>query len=208
MSPTEATETRIDLLRHGECAGGAIFRGTTDSPLTACGFSQMHEALDGLDGWEAVVSSPLRRCRTFAEHLAATRTLPLHVDAAFREIHFGVWEGRRIADVWREDRAVAEAYYREPGRVTPAGAEPLATASERLVAAWRGLLDRHRGRRVLLVVHGGVIRLLLTHLLGASLAGSVRWHVPHGTLARVRVHEDGDGELPRLVMLRPGGSAP
>ncbi len=208
MTVSDAIPTTVDLLRHGECEGGAIYRGATDSPLTPAGWRQMERALTEQAGWQRVITSPLQRCRRFAETLVEQHRLPLEVDGAWRELSFGAWEGRDTRTVWEEDPERVEAWYRNPGNIAPPGGESPAAASERLVAAWQQLLARHGGEHVLLVVHGGVIRLLLTHLLGAPLASSMLWHVPPATLARVRVYHSDDGDFPQLMMLRPGEEAP
>ena len=88
------TPTTIDLIRHGEPVGGSKYRGQTDDPLSEKGWAQMRAALVGHQPWEVVVTSPLVRCRAFAEELAARLALPLEVDARLMEIGFGEWEGR------------------------------------------------------------------------------------------------------------------
>ena len=60
---------RLDLLRHGETESGGGFRGSLDDALTARGWAQMRTAVEG-GRWDLLVSSPLQRCRAFAEELA------------------------------------------------------------------------------------------------------------------------------------------
>ncbi|MFO8155736.1 MAG: histidine phosphatase family protein, partial [Thiohalospira sp.] len=88
------SHTTVDLLRHGEPEGGRRYRGQSDDPLSATGWQQMQAAVAGATPWQRVISSPLSRCRVFAETLAAERGLPLEVEADFREIGFGEWEGQ------------------------------------------------------------------------------------------------------------------
>ena len=89
----------LDLLRHGETTGGSGFRGSTDDALTDKGWAQMHQALSDVAGWDLLISSPLQRCRMFAEQLAAARKVPLRIEADLRELHFGEWEGRNAAEI-------------------------------------------------------------------------------------------------------------
>ena len=196
--------TTLDLLRHGACAGGDIFRGTTDSALTEDGWRQMAAAVAPHRGWHRVLTSPLQRCRAFAEKHASDRGLPLQVDPGLREIHFGAWEGRDITALWREEADALEHYYRFPNTITPPNGEPLTTARDRLAVTWRALLDQHRGEHLLLVLHGGAIRLLLCQVLGAPLTSCQHFSIPHGCLIRLRVYHLPDGEVPQLVFLQPG----
>ncbi len=196
--------TTLDLLRHGACDDGDIFRGTTDSPLSNLGSAQMAAALTPHHGWQRVISSPMRRCRKFAEAFAAQHGLPFALEPGLRELHFGVWEGRAISEVWRTQGELLEHYYRYPGTVRPPGGESADEARIRLHGAWRRLLGAHRGEHLLLVLHGGAIRLLLCQLLGAPLTNSQGFHIPHGCLTRIRVHQLPDGDMPQLIFHTPG----
>jgi len=59
--------TRFDLIRHGEPEGGKRYRGTLDDPLSATGWPQMQAAVSEQDQWDAILTSPMARCRPFAE---------------------------------------------------------------------------------------------------------------------------------------------
>ena len=89
------TSTVLDLLRHGEPEGGRRYRGHgVDDPLSEIGWSQMWAAVEAIDtAWDRVVTSPLARCRAFAEALAERHALPLAIEPDIREVGFGVWEG-------------------------------------------------------------------------------------------------------------------
>jgi len=98
---------RLDLLRHGETELGGGLRGSLDDALTELGWAQMHEAVQGQGPWDRIVSSPLQRCRLFAQALAASLEVPLTLDADLQELHFGVWEGQSAAALMQTD---AEAW--------------------------------------------------------------------------------------------------
>src|SRR5262245_4016861 len=93
----------VDLLRHGACQGGYIYRGRTDVELSPEGWRQMEQALDTSGGWQRVVTSPLLRCRIFAQHCAEQLRLPLAVIPELQEINFGTWEGQLVNDVRQAD---------------------------------------------------------------------------------------------------------
>ena len=100
-SPAEFT--CIDFLRHGECEGGEIFRGSgSDVALTDKGWQQMRGSVQELSGWDSIITSPLQRCRRFATEQSERLSIPLTENTNWREIHFGDWEGRLMADVWKE----------------------------------------------------------------------------------------------------------
>lgn len=194
-------ETLIDLLRHGEPVGGTRFRGWVDDPLSATGWGQMRAAAGEACHWDAVVTSPLLRCAEFAHELAAKHGLAVAVDERFKEMGFGEWEGKTPADVAQNDAARLENFWRDPVNFPPPGGEGLAAVQARVAAGWQDLLAKHAGRRVLLVCHGGVIRLVLAQVLGIPLPNLFRLHVPFAALSRLQVDGEGENALPQLVFL-------
>ena len=91
---------KIDLLRHGETTLSHTLRGSTDDDLTELGWSQMQQTIDQSlqafiqqqAAWDVIFSSPLKRCRLFAETVAAQQHKPIFYDADLQEMHFGDWE--------------------------------------------------------------------------------------------------------------------
>lgn len=104
--------TLLDYLRHGLPKGGSHYRGHgIDDPLSKAGWAQMHATTAVLGGWQAVISSPLVRCATFAQWLTETHDLPLHIDEDLREVGFGNWEGRTRAELIAECPDEYHAFY-------------------------------------------------------------------------------------------------
>lgn len=181
--------TRIDLLRHGMCEGGAIFRGHADVALAPEGLAQMRRVAQAAGPWQGVVTSPLRRCQEFA----ATLAVPLQVDERLREMSFGTWDGCAIDAVRRSDPILFNQWSRDPTAVTPPAGEPLAAMAQRVLACYAQVQLSYRGQKILLVTHGGVIRVLLAHFLSMPLAAAVRLDVPYACLTRLGIfHGPGD----------------
>lgn len=192
--------TTVDLLRHGECEGGAIFRGSLDVSLSETGWAHMHDVAAGYSGWQAVVCSPLRRCRAFAEALAAARDIPLTVDERLHEMRFGDWEGVPIADVWDQHYDAASAWFDDPDANPPPGGEPLSGLRQRTDAALGDCLQQHRGQHILLVTHGGVMRALVGNALAMPPKAINRLDMPWACLTRLAyTHTPGADDMPRLL---------
>jgi len=198
---SENRVTRVDLLRHGACEGGEIYRGSTDVPLSVEGESQMQSAATRVSDCSVLIASPLIRCRQFAKGLASQRGLPLLVDERFREMHFGEWEGRELKRVWKEDNERAMQFYTDPVNHTPPGGENVVDVQTRVVAGLQEQLATHSGENLLIVCHGGVIRLLLCHMLKMPLSVISRLHVPYGSLTRLQVYHRAEGDFPMLISL-------
>lgn len=196
--------TLLDFLRHGEPVGGRRYRGQTDDPLSDKGWRQMRAACAGERPWTAIVSSPLARCRAFAEELAGQTGLPLELDPRLKEVGFGCWEGRTPDELKQEAPNQVFDFKRDPVANRPEGAEALTDFSARVVAAYEDLLARHTGRHVLVVAHAGVIRMAMCHVLGLDPQRAYRIQVASAGLARFRVEEKDGERLDTLLWLTSG----
>ena len=184
--------TTIDLLRHGEPEGGIRYRGDgVDDPLSARGWEQMWAAISPFSDWTHVVTSPLRRCRAFAEAASERYRLPLTVDPRLREVGFGAWEGRRHEDVRDADPAAYYAFFRDAVNHRPPGSEPLDAFYGRVKEGLLALFDEHTEGHVLLVGHLGVMRAAAALALEMPLSALYRLHAPYAGRIRLRRTERG-----------------
>ncbi|MET3922386.1 histidine phosphatase family protein [Arthrobacter sp. UYEF20] len=158
------TFTTIALVRHGQTDWNAQGRlqGSTDIPLNDVGRGQARDAVAVLSGyeWDAIVSSPLSRAEETAKLIGAglglgeTRSVP-----ELTERSFGAAEGLQAGP---ELDAL-----RTPGGFR--GAESEDEAARRGLAALEALAEEFRGRRVLAVAHGTLIRVSLSRAIGRTL---------------------------------------
>lgn len=190
----------VDLIRHGEPVGGRRYRGQLDDPLSELGWAQMWHAVGENRRWQRIVTSPLSRCRAFAEALAEKDGVPLHLDPRLMEVGFGVWEGRSRDELKAELGASLGHFYTDPVAHRPEGAESLDDFSARVLAAWQEWTERHGDERVLMVVHAGVIRAILGGVLGIPHQNYYRLNVDNAGLTRIQFFD----ERPPLVMFHGG----
>ena len=179
------TDTLIDLIRHGEPLGGRMFRGQRDDPLSEHGWAQMRRAVGDACPWHLLVSSPLRRCASFARELAQRHDRELRIEPDLQEVGFGTWEGRTRAELEAGTPGVVARFYRDPVANRPRGAEPLQDFRARVEAGWQRILARHCGQHVLVVAHAGVIRMVVAGVLGTPLENLYRLQVPNAGITRV-----------------------
>lgn len=195
----------MDLLRHGSCEGGEVYRGSTDLPLDPQGWEQMRKAVKCTDSpWQSVVSSPLQRCRLFSEELVNRMNIPLKIDDGFQELHFGDWEGRTFSEVWQEEHNHVQLFFANPIDNTPPNGESMPSFRNRVMASWRAMLACHRGKHALLVAHGGTIRILLSEILEMPMHKMASLTVPYACLSRVVVYHTEKGDSTHLVFHNKG----
>ena len=158
------TLTTFALVRHGQTDWNAQRRlqGSTDIPLNDVGRGQARDAVSVLSGyeWDAIVSSPLSRAAETANLIAAG--LGLGVDRRVPDLaerSFGPAEGM-------QDGPELDAL-RIPGGFR--GAESEEAAASRGLASLEALAEEFRGRRVLVVAHGTLIRVSLSRAIGSTL---------------------------------------
>lgn len=194
----------IDLLRHGETAGGARFRGSTEDLLTGFGWTQMWTAVEKHGPcWDRIISSPLMRCALFARALGDRLSIPLAFDERIREMHFGAWEGRRAAELMATDADALARFWKDPAHHTPPEAEPLLSFKVRVLTAWDEIIGKPRGDKVLLITHGGVIRVILCHVLQQPVDRLLELEVGYATLQRVCIRHTRGHRRTALVAAAP-----
>ena len=183
---------RLLLVRHGRIEAGhqGQFIGATDPTLDTRGESQVRSLAGRIQQLRPDVCycSPLQRCRQTAS--AVVPDVSPHFDSRLREIDFGDWERRTFADVARDHPAqVAQWAEFAPEFMFPGG-EKLADFVQRVRAA-ADLLCQTDAQTLLAVTHGGVIRLMLCHLLGLDLRKYVVFDVGYASLAVIDLFENG-----------------
>jgi broad specificity phosphatase PhoE len=114
--------------------------------------------------------------------------LGLHGQEAFalRDLAFGRWAGRRLADIAAEDPQGVAAWLANAG-AAPHGGEPLAAVLGR-VAAWLDACVAERGH-VVAVTHAAVMRAAVVTVLGAPPAAF--WRIDVAPLAIIELGSDG-----------------
>lgn len=179
----DAADPVIHLLRHGETERGARYWGRTDVALSAEGWRQMGSAVEGGGPWRAIVSSPLARCRAFAERLAGKIAVPLSLDARLMELDFGEWEGRTATELMGSSPEALTRFWEDPLAHPPPGGERLEAFARRVLAAWQEI--GARDEPMLVITHGGPIRVILAHVSGRPLTRLHNIPVPLAALVAV-----------------------
>ena len=180
-----------------------------DHPLSEHGWGQMWQAVNLRPDeqppisnplpWDEIVTSPLQRCRSFAEKLSLLTNLPVSVEQNWQEIDYGDWDGMPLAE-WRQTAACQFRQFRKDmTALQPPNGEPFTQFRDRILDAWQQVLERPSGSRVLLVTHGGVMRVVLPTVLGMQLNQTGVLEIPFACLSRVQIDGQGDKQHSRLL---------
>ncbi len=172
--------TRVFLLRHAEAANPLIFHGAeSDVDLSERGRRQAEAIAPVLaaQGPQVVISSAMRRAVETATPLAQTCGLEIQIEPELHERRVGALVGtptRGHDGVWPDTLRrwlAGETSYAQPG------AESFDDIHRRVVPVWQRVTTEHTGKKLVIVAHGVVCRVLLLSVLpGYSISD---WHEVH-----------------------------
>jgi alpha-ribazole phosphatase len=187
--------TQLLLARHGETAWNAArrYQGQTDVPLNAVGRHQADALAQRLSGEEisAIYASDLQRAWETAAAIAAFHNLSIQADPRLREIRFGDWEGLTSEEIKERDPESLTAWYDDPLQASPPGGETLNEVAQRAGAALAEITAHNPDKTVLIVAHGGILRVLLCLALEVSPTNYWRFRFGLGSLSEVSVEQTG-----------------
>ncbi|HJN96961.1 MAG: histidine phosphatase family protein [Gammaproteobacteria bacterium] len=202
----------VDFIRHGEPEGGDILRGRVDPVLTDAGWAQMrtatalndaNQASPNTPPWTEIITSPLKRCRHFAERTAQQINLPASVMDQWQEIDYGDWDGMLVSE-WRKVAAEQFKAFRDDlSALAPPNGEDYLSFKQRVLDAWQAVADKPDGSHLLVVTHGGVLRVILPTVLGMPLNRSFPLFIPFACFSRISLQEV-EGKLTASLLFHNG----
>ena len=186
---------RLYLVRHGESFANkeGIFQGQGDSGLTELGYMQARKVAKRLkdEDFDLIYSSDLRRARETAEEIAKFHSGKITFDERLRERSMGIWEGLLNSDV-DFNSLEGDVFEKKP----PDG-ESRGEHSMRL----REFVDlkekEFKGKKILIVSHGGTVRLVIKNLLNVDFSDALLLKIPNSSLS---VIDFSKGEPDLVVM--------
>jgi broad specificity phosphatase PhoE len=162
---------KIIVVRHGQTGYNKDRRymGHLDVGLSKDGQEQARRLAERLAGEKIhfIYSSDLERAKQTLGHITTKHgNVPVHFDPQLRERKLGAFEGKLRSEVdW--DSVPGNHLAKKPP-----GGESLSDMKGRVNRFLKHLKDRHRGETVLLVTHGGTIRVINHLLMRESLVES------------------------------------
>lgn len=183
--------TIVLFMRHGETAWNREGRvmGRQPVDLDQAGREQVQRAvpLARILAPEVILSSPLARARQSAQIIAdGTGAAEILTDPRLEEVRYGVWENQTYHQLIQDPHYVS--YRRAPLDSRTPGGETIAEVQARGVAAVEGAIAAYRGRRLLFVSHGDIIRTVLCHYLKLELQHFHRLRVDNASFFGLEIN--------------------
>jgi broad specificity phosphatase PhoE len=158
------------FIRHAQTDMAGTFCGHSDPPINSDGRLQVRELVAHLatERFDAIYSSDLHRAVDTADALAHAFGVAVVTRPALREIHFGDWEGLRWNEIEQRDAAYARRWIETFPALPAPGGESFAGFERRVIDEVDRLLYLAGDKRIAVVTHGGVMRIVLRSHLGYS----------------------------------------
>jgi broad specificity phosphatase PhoE len=193
--------TTVLLVRHGQTESNVngYFMGWLNEDINEVGYTQARRLSSRLASLPiaSVYTSPLKRTYNTAAIIAEPHHLELSVSDDLIEIKQGDWEGLHVDEIsqgwpelWRQSRT-------DPSDVTMPNGESFQQVTERAASAFGTIVASNPGKQVVIVAHEVVVKVIISHVLGASNSIYRRFEIGNASLSTIRVL---DGK-PRLIAL-------
>lgn len=169
----------LHLLRHGAPIEAGRLMGRTDGVPSVEGIAACVDQVEDL-AIDAVISSDLWRAHEAACAVARPRALTVAIDARWRELDFGAWDGRLAAEI---DGQALGRFWNDPDAHPPPDGERWSALVERVDAAIRDLASRP----TLVATHAGAMRAVLAVLCGFDHRQIWAIDLPYAALLSLRV---------------------
>jgi broad specificity phosphatase PhoE len=175
--------TRVYLVRHGQTEWNRElrFRGRADIPLNENGHKQASAIADTLKdkGINAIYTSPLRRSIETARPVAVVFHIETTSVQGLIDINYGEWEGLAYDEVRQRYATVYRQWEERPHLVTFPNGESLDDVRRRAFSAFTEIVEKNRGKSILIIPHRVINKVLLCALLG--LSNSYFWRIRQDT---------------------------
>ena len=154
----------ITIIRHGETDWNKEIRyqGSSDIELNEAGIKQAEKTAELLVDrkFDVIIASPLLRARKTAEIISNRLKLPLEFDDRFRERCVGVYEGLTAIEVQSKHPEQWQNNSTRQMFLGPKEGESVFDVAFRIRKAIEDLSSKYQERKILIVTHGFVSRII------------------------------------------------
>lgn len=192
----ELKQTQIIFIRHGETEFNKqkLFFGHLNPPLNETGREQLKNTKILLKKMEKnieiVYSSDLSRCVESMEILEIDEKIEKKLEKNFRELNFGMFEGKTYEQIEKEFPVEVEEMKNNWKKFKAGTGESLEELMERVTTQIEKIVKEFKGKKILVVAHAGVIQTLISYYLTGGLDIYWKVKVDNGSISKMIVNED------------------
>jgi len=182
--------TRIIYVRHGQpdFSLDRLYCDEREDPvLTEQGQQQAEGAAKALSSEpvDVIYSSPMQRAQMTAQPIVDALNVPIHIDEKLKERPFGIWDGLYFDAIQKDYPDDFKAWKCDPVSFVPEGGESIKDHMARISGAVQGIIEKHVGQLIVVVMHVGPIRMCITDALNMPIGGYRQLTVDYASLTRI-----------------------
>jgi broad specificity phosphatase PhoE len=208
MAPVAAT--RLLLVRHAEVEVRyhKIFGGTIDMNLSSRGHEQagLLAKFLRIRKLEAIYASPMKRVQQTLQPFLANGAPAHTIVTDLREVDFGAWTGLNWEQVCEKFQLMTHQWLDHIERGVAPNGEDGPRFRARVEPAVQEIIRKHQGQTVGIFCHGGVIRMILSILLGLPLPRTNMFEIEYAGVTQIALRP-GHAEI-ELLNFTPWRDAP
>lgn len=165
--------TKLILVRHGYTSWNEAkkYQGFSDINLNNQGIEEAKKVAKRLsyEKIDMIYSSPLKRAFETAEIINENFEKKIHISQCLKEINFGDWEGYTFEEIGKHYPDLIDKWLEKPADMRPPNGENFRDLQVRAMKVLHEIYDLNRGKNVLIVTHGGLISVIVCHILQIGL---------------------------------------
>ena len=181
------------LVRHGQTSWNKIhrFQGWLDIELDMIGMlqAQMLSNYFKQHAIKHIYSSDLSRALKTAQLIQQKTESPLTISRNLREMNVGNWAGQtwdEITSEFKDDEKFDEDRFFE---LAKSGGETLSEFQTRIVECFKKIIEKPVDKDIVIVTHGGVVRVLLCYILKCELSQRNAFKIENGSISILEINE-------------------
>lgn len=160
--------TKIYLTRHGETEWNRQFRfqGHKNSDLTDKGILAAELLADRIEeiSIDYIISSPLMRAYNTAEIVKGSKNIEILKNDGLKEINLGDFEGLSYMDIKKENPEIIQSIENDPFNNRYPNGENLKEFYNRVIKAFKEIIDKCKNKTILIVAHGGTLKCIEAYI--------------------------------------------
>ena len=181
--------TVLILIRHGETLWNTQLRmqGSLDSDLTPKGKSQIKALGEWMKDvpFDYLYCSDSGRARKTAEAISKYTGHKLNIDKRLREKNLGIFEGLTSEEAREQNPETFQLFKSAGTNYVIDQGESTQQLLDRALEAIEKIRLRHPQKVAVLVTHGGVVRVLMKHVLGVPIDAPTQFMISNTGIFRL-----------------------
>ena len=178
---------KIFIVRHGQTSGNSArkYFGITDIELNEEGIIQAGLISKRLERENIcrIYSSNLKRAFKTAEIIAKPHKINVESKKDLMEINFGDWEGLIFQEIQKSYPHEFSKWQNNIMDFTIPHGESVLELKKRVEPAFNEILNSARENNVVIVTHGGPIRVILSRILSPNALETTFWKIKQDNAA-------------------------